>query len=83
MNIVSRTDLTRDGNDCKIYESVTLIEEFDMYTVITAKKVIGWSNHKTIYCRSNPTCNLEKAIYNYREYGGVINDNELKNIKGV
>ena len=38
MKIISTTDLSREGNDCYIYESVSLVEAFGMYTVIVAKK---------------------------------------------
>ena len=73
MKIISTTDLTRDGNDCRIYESVSLIEEFGMYTVVTCKKVIGWSDHKDIYCQSNPTTDIDEAKHRYWECGGNLN----------
>ena len=73
MKIISTTDLSRGGNDCYIYESVSLIEEFGMYTVITCQKVVGWSERKDIYCQSNPTTDIDEAKHRYWEYGGNLN----------
>ena len=73
MKIISTTDLSREGNDCYIYESVSLIEEFGMYTVITCKKVVGWSELQDICFQSNPTTNIDEAKHRYWEYGGKLN----------
>lgn len=73
MKIISTTDLSRGGNDCYIYESVSLVEAFGMYTVITCKKVVGWDTRKDIYCSSNPTTDIEEAKHRYWEYGGKFN----------
>ena len=73
MKIVSTTDLSDYGNDCYINKSVTLIEEFGMYTVITCKRVTGWSTYEDIYCTS-PTTDVYKAQLLYKEAGGIINE---------
>jgi hypothetical protein len=73
MKIISTTDLSREGNDCYIYESVSLVEAFGMYTVITCQKVVGWREHRDIYCRSNPTTDIDEAKHIYWEYGGNLN----------
>ena len=72
MKIISTTDLSHEGNDCYVYESVSLIEEFGMYTVITCKKIVGWSERKDIYCQSNPTTDIDDAKHRYWEYGGRL-----------
>jgi hypothetical protein len=72
MKIISTTDLSRGGNDCYIYESVSLIEEFEMYAVITCKKVVGWSESEDMYLQSNPTTDIEEAKQRYWEYGGKL-----------
>lgn len=72
MKIISTTDTSDYGNDCYINKSVTLIEEFGMYTVITCIKVVGWQCHEDIYCRANPTTDIYKAQQWYREEGGVL-----------
>ena len=65
MKIIETTNLSREGNDHYIYESVTLIEEFGMYSVITCRKDVGWSGFQRIGA-SKPTTNLNlaKRIYN-------------------
>ena len=73
MKIISTTDLSRKGNDCYIYESVSLVEAFGMYTVITCQKIVGWSERENIYCQGNPTTDIEEAKHRYWEYGGNLN----------
>lgn len=65
MKIIETTNLSREGNDHYIYESVTLIEEFGMYSVITCRKDVGWSGYHSVNA-SKPTTdfNLAKRIYN-------------------
>ena len=72
MNIISTTDLSTDGNDCYIYKSVSLVEAFGMYTIITAEKTVGWFNNTEIYARSKPTCNLDEAKEWYKRSGGIL-----------
>ena len=72
MKIISTTDLSRGGNDCYIYESVSLVEEFGMYAVITCKKVVGWSEFEDICLQGNPTTDIEDAKQRYWEYGGKL-----------
>ena len=72
MKIISTTDLSRGGNDCYIYESVSLVEEFEMYAVIICKRVVGWSEREDIYCQGEPTTDIEEAKQKYREYGGKL-----------
>lgn len=73
MKIISTTDLSRGGNDCYIYESVSLVEEFKMYAVIICKKVVGWSESEDMYFQSNPTTDIEEAKHRYWEHGGNLN----------
>ena len=72
MRIISTTDLSRGGNDCYIYESVSLIEEFGMYAVITCTKVSGWSEYEDICIQGKSTTNIEEAKQRYWEYGGKL-----------
>ena len=73
MKIISTTDLSRGGNDCYIYESVSLVEEFEMYAVIICKQVVGWSESEDIYLQGNPTTDIDEAKHIYRKYGGKLN----------
>lgn len=72
MKIISTTDLSHEGNDCYIHESVTLVEEFGMYTVVSAHKVTGWSEDCDIRCHSTTTCNLDQAKFLYQSCGGEL-----------
>lgn len=71
MKVISTTDLSREGNDCYIYQSVSLVEAFGMYTVIVAEKVNGcWSTRK-IYCKDT-TSDLDMAKHMYKQSGGTL-----------
>jgi hypothetical protein len=72
MKVISTTDLSHGGNDCYIYKSISLIEEFEMYTVVTAEKVVGWQDRQSISCDSKTTCDLQQAKYMYRQAGGIL-----------
>lgn len=74
MKVISTTDLSHDGNDCYIYKSVSLIEAFGMYTVITAEKTVGWYYSKQIYTKANITCDLDEAKQMYKLSGGIFED---------
>ena len=68
MKIINTKDLSYNYEGCTVYKSVTLIEEFGMYTLIKALKVIGGPTpRKEIYCRSNPTCDFETAKHHFEE----------------
>ena len=73
MKIISTTDLSREGNDCYIYESISLVKEFEMYAVITCKKVVGWGKSAEMYVHGEPTTDIEDAKQRYWEYGGKLN----------
>ena len=73
MKIISTTDLSREGNDCYIYESVSLVEAFGMYMVITCQRVTGWSETEDVCIQGEPTTDIEEAKQRYWEYGGKLN----------
>ena len=72
MKIISTTDLSQEGNDCYIYKSVSLVEAFGMYTVVTAIKCTGHYNSKEMYMQSHPTCDYDQSVYNYMKRGGKL-----------
>ena len=72
MKVISTTDKSRHGNDCYIYETVSLVEEFGMYNIITAEKVVGWCGRERMYLKSDTTCNFDKARYMYEQAGGIL-----------
>ena len=71
MNIISTTDKSTYGNDCYIYETVSLIEQFGMYAIITCQKVTGWAEREDISV-SEVTTDYNKAVKMYEYYGGIL-----------
>jgi hypothetical protein len=49
MNIIKTKDTSRHGNDCYIYETVSLVEQFGIYAIIFCQKISGWAPREDIY----------------------------------
>lgn len=49
MNIIKTKDTSRPGNDCYIYETVSLVEQFGIYAIIFCQKITGWAKREDIY----------------------------------
>ena len=69
MRVISSTDISREGNDCYIYESVSLVEQFGIYSVINFYKVTGWSEREDVSVFKYTT-DFEKAKNAYVCHGG-------------
>ena len=74
MKIISTTDLSHEGNDCYIYKSVSLVEEFGMYNILTAEKIVGWCEREQMYLKAQSTYNFDKAKWMYKQAGGILNE---------
>ena len=74
MRILYTTDLSHPGNDCYIHQSVSLVEAFGMYAIITADKTTGWFENEDICVHNKITTSLQKAKSMYVKAGGVITD---------
>lgn len=48
MRVIETKDISRCGNDCWIYESISLCEEFDKYFIIRCWKVTGWADREEV-----------------------------------
>ena len=72
MKVISTTDLSHSGNDCYIHKSVSLIEEFGMYNILTAEKTVGWPDNKEMYLKSDVTCDFDRAKFLYKQAGGIL-----------
>lgn len=71
MRIISTTDLSREGNDCSINESISLVEQFELYAIIRCLKIVGNPNVENVEVLfSSRECN--KAIEAYDRFGGTI-----------
>ena len=71
MEVLYTTDLSRPGNDVYIYESVSLIRQFELYAVIRMWRVTGWSEREeasVLYTSLSRSSAIEK----FKSYGGKI-----------
>lgn len=71
MKVISSTDLSREGNDCYIYEEVALVEQFEVFSVIRTWRVVGWSPREEVTILYTST-SRSTATKRYKTYGGVI-----------
>ena len=69
MKIISTIDISRVGNDCHIYESVTLTEQFGIYAVINFLLVTGWAEREEVQVLCTTT-DRKEAKKVYKEHGG-------------
>ena len=74
MRVISTTDLSDYGNDCYIHKSVSLVEDFGMYNILTAEKVVGWCEREQMYLKADTTCNFDKAKWMYKQAGGILEE---------
>ena len=75
MRIISTTDLNREGNDCYIFSSITLMEDRELYFVVLVERVVGYPYHKEITLVGEPTTDRLEAEFYYKDNGGVIKEN--------
>jgi hypothetical protein len=80
MRVISTTDLSREGNDCYLYESVSLVEQFGLYSIISILKVVGWSEYEET-CVLKCTKDYEAAKKAYVDNDGVLTE-EVSNSLG-
>ena len=76
MRIISTTDLDREGNDCYIFSSITLMEDRELYFVVLVERVAGYPYHKEVTLVGEPTPERLIAEFNYKGAGGVFKENE-------
>lgn len=67
MKVISTTNVSREGNDCYIEESYSLVEQFGVYSVIRFYKVTGWSSCEEVTVLIT-TCDKVEAGKKYKEY---------------
>jgi hypothetical protein len=71
MQVIYTTDLSRPGNDVYIYESVSLIKQFELYAVIKVWRVVGWSEREEVSVLYTSHSRVS-AIENFESHGGII-----------
>jgi hypothetical protein len=78
MKIISTTDRSRYGNDCLIYETINLVEQFGIYATIVFTKISGWYKEKNVTVHGQTT-DYDLAVAYYEKCGGKmqeVNKNE-------
>ena len=71
MRTIHTTDLSRQGNDCYITESVSLIEDHEIYNVIVVREVTGWFSDLDMTI-GKPTKKFNEALKAYKFAGGMV-----------
>ena len=72
MEIIRQTDLSREGNDCYINETVMVCKQFDLYFVLRVVKVVGWSDYSEVIVESDLLKTEKEANKIYKRYGGKL-----------
>lgn len=73
MEVIYTTDLSRPGNDVYIYESVSLLKQFELYIVLRIWKVTGWSEREeatVLYVSED----RHKAIKEFKSHDGIVEE---------
>lgn len=73
MKVISTTDLSREGNDCYIYESVSLVEQFGIYSIINFLNVTGWAEREEVHVLGT-TRDIKEAKKVYKHHNGVYKE---------
>lgn len=73
MRVISTTDTSREGNDCYIYESVSLVEQFNIYSVINILNVTGWAKREEVRVLCT-TRDIDEAKKVYKSVGGMYQE---------
>jgi hypothetical protein len=71
MRVVASTDISRAGNDCWIKEEIALVEQFNVYAVISTIKVTGWADREEILILKS-TSDYKAAVKKYKDNGGIL-----------
>lgn len=73
MEVIYTTDLSRPGNDVYIYESISLLKQFELYIVLRVWKTVGWSETEeaTILYTSH---SRSSAIERFQSYNGIVEE---------
>ena len=67
MKVISTTEVSREGNDCYIEESYSLVEQFSVFAVIQVYRVSGWAWRQEVNVLIT-TSDEAEAAKKYKEY---------------
>ncbi len=75
MRIISTTDISRPGFDCYIYQTISLVNQFGVWAVISCFKITAHKQEVVereeirVLCS---TSSREEAEYAYKSVGGEL-----------
>ena len=72
MRIISTTDLSREGNDCYIHSTISLMEDNELYFVILTERVSCYPYSTEAFIIDEAKLDKDNAVYIYKQNGGVI-----------
>lgn len=67
MKIIFTVNTSREGNDCYIQETVSLVEQFGIYAIITCQKISGWYEYESIFVNQT-TSDYQIALKMFKDY---------------
>jgi hypothetical protein len=73
MEVIYTTDLSRPGNDVYIYESISLVKQFELYAVIRVWRVTGWSEQEEVSVLYT-SLSRSSAIQKFKSYDGIVEE---------
>ena len=79
MRIISITDISRAVSGSSIYHTLSLVEQFNVYAVISCMKIVDYTGKvlKEEFDVLHSTSNKEQAVYVYVSNGGDLNESNI------
>lgn len=79
MRIISTTDISRVVNGSRIYQTLSLVEQFNIYAVISCMKIFDYAGKvlKEELSVLDSTSNKEQAVYLYESNGGDLDESDV------
>jgi hypothetical protein len=79
MRVIATTDISRVINGSTIYQTLSLVEQFNVYAVISCMKIFDYAGRveKEEFSVLNSTSDKEQAAYVYESNGGDFNESNI------
>ena len=79
MRIISTTDISRVISGSTIYQTLSIVERFNIYAVISCIKIFDYAGNieKEEFSILWSTSNKEQAVYVYESNGGDLGEGDI------
>ena len=79
MRIISTTDISRVISGSTIYQTLSLVEQFNIYAVISCIKIFDYAGNieKEEFSILWSTSDKEQAVYVYESNGGDLGEGDI------